>query len=361
MGSKGKICIVVPTLGVGGMERVASLLMNHANILAYDVHLVCLIGEEVGFCLNPTIVVHKPKFKYKKGLLGKLKVFLYLTKILRSVRPDTVLSFSEVFNPLSIICARIAQVPIFISDRSNPYINHRSTIRVLRRLIYPLSRGMISQTNTAKNLAIQRKYNKNITVIPNPLRDVVDSPSIKKEKVVVSVGRLVPSKNFLSLIDIFLTADVSNSWELWILGEGPEREKIEEKIKMLKVSSRVKLKGSVENVDYFLSKSSIFAYASVSEGFPNALSEALASPLPCVAYDCPVGPSDLIINNVNGYLVPLHNDVGFVECLRRLMSDESERERFTMEYLKHRKRYHAENICKKYLDFILKYVKKTIR
>lgn len=337
---------------MGGMERVASLLSNYAVRSNYEVNVICLMRESIDFKIDSSVIIHEPSFKYKGGFWAKLKIFLYLTSKLKKMTPCSALSFSEVFNPLSVLSGLLSGAKIFISDRSNPYLTHNTSTRFLRRMLYPLSDGMISQTMSAKKVASLRKYNRKIEVIPNPLSDVIDYTTSDKSKIVVSVGRLVPSKNFVSLIHMFLAADNEAEWKLWILGEGPERERIESVIRSLNLGKRVELFGAVTDINYYLSQASIFAYASISEGFPNALSEALASPLACIAYDCPVGPSDMIENGINGYLVPLNDEKLFVKHLNELMNNQNKRDDFVSNYQAHKSKYEVSHICTRYLDFI---------
>lgn len=347
------ICLIVPSLEMGGMERVVSLVSNYAAKEGCSVYIICLLRDNRAYDINESIVVLTPEFIYKKSIFMKFRIALKLINDLKKINPTTVIAFSEVFNPLSIVCCKLANVPVYISDRSNPKTEFNYLAGFLRKLTYPLANGMIAQTTIAKRTALERKYNNNIMVIPNPLREIINSSEIKKEKIVISVGRLVKSKNFNELIDIFLEADFENKWKLLILGDGPEKEFLQQKININGASNRIELIGSVKNVDEYLSKASIFAFTSISEGFPNALSEAIAYPLPCIAYDCCAGPSDLIENDKNGFLIPLYDKVSFETHLKKMMVSPSLRHDFTVDYMKNRKRYHRDFISKKYLSFTL--------
>ena len=72
-------------------------------------------------------------------------------------------------------------------------------------------------------------------------------------------------------------------------------------------------------------RSKVFAFTSSSEGFPNAIGEALAAGLPVVAYDCVAGPGDMVNDGENGYLIPLFDQDLFMEQLKVLMEDEDKR------------------------------------
>ncbi|MGP9596215.1 glycosyltransferase [Psychrobacter sp. AOP29-E1-4] len=353
MSDKKKICFVIPTLQMGGMERVASLLANYSVRNGYYVYIICLIDKNSSYYLDENISIFAPDFEYKKGVLNKLKVLHYLVSCLKEIKPNAVLSFSEVFNPLSIVSAKLANVPIYISDRSSPYKKLSFFTQSVRKLTYPCAKGMISQTELAKTVSLNKGYNDNVVVIANPLREINQKLEPPKEQVIVSVGRLIPTKNFKELIDIFSEVNLEKKWQLWILGDGPDREVLQEQIDNLLLSDCVKLLGAVKDVDNYLSKASIFAFTSISEGFPNALSEAIAYPLPCIAYDCPAGPSDLIKNNKNGFLIPLHDKESFKLHLNKLMNDSFLRSVFVDDYKSHREKYHTNSISKKYLDFLL--------
>lgn len=354
IGKTTSICFVIPTLQMGGMERVVCLLANYASESRYQVHIVCLLDKNSAYYLKEDINVISPNFAYKRGLYNKIRVLYYLISILRSIKPDSILSFSEVFNPLAILSAKTANVPIYISDRSSPNKKLSSYKQYLRRLSYPLAEGVIAQTEFSKEIALNKRYNSNIEVIANPLKEINDNLNLIKEPIIISVGRLVSTKNFKELIDIFYELNPDKSWQLWILGEGPDRNKLQEQIDNLFLGNRVKLLGAVKDIDKYLLKASIFAFTSLSEGFPNALSEALACPLPCIAYDCPAGPADLIKHGENGFLIPLNDKISFKKHLDMLVRDKNLRNRMTSGFMNHRNKYHYKTIADEYLRFITK-------
>lgn len=353
MNNKKVICFVIPTLQMGGMERVASLLSNYGIKQEYSIHIICLINMTSYYHVDSNVSIIAPSFEYKKGLLNKIRVFYFLFSCLKKIKPNTVLSFSEIFNPLSIITAKLVKVPVYISDRSSPEKKLGLFTQILRQLTYPFANGMVSQTELAKSISLAKRYNNNIAVIPNPLKKIDSNVNLIKENIVISVGRLIPSKNFKELIDIFFESDTEKTWQLWILGDGSEKKSLQEKISGLMMDDRVKLLGAVKDIDTYLSKASIFAFTSISEGFPNALSEAIAYPLPCIAYDCPAGPADLIDNGVNGFLIPIHDKNSFKIALKKLMINSSLREGLVRNYEAHRNKYDVDAISAKYFSFLL--------
>ena len=163
-----------------------------------------------------------------------------------------------------------------------------------------------------------------VCVIPNPLRFNPPPVVPPKEKRIISAGRLVPSKNYTSLIRAFgLIASRYPDWTLDIFGQGPEDHRLLKEIEDLGLRGRVWLKGFSSNLQEEMARSSVFVLSSLWESFGMVIPEAMSCRLPVVAYDCPVGPRSIITDGEDGYLIPLGDENAFSECLSRLLDDES--------------------------------------
>lgn len=144
----------------------------------------------------------------------------------------------------------------------------------------------------------------NVICIPNPCSlDGQEQPiPTEKKKVVLAVGRLHEQKGFDLLLQAWEHIEKSYpEWTLRIVGEGPKRSELENQIKELGLE-RAELAGSMSNVANEYAEASLFVLSSRYEGFSLVLSEAMWSGLPCVAFDCPQGPAELLGNN-RGWLV----------------------------------------------------------
>jgi glycosyltransferase involved in cell wall biosynthesis len=126
----------------------------------------------------------------------------------------------------------------------------------------------------------------------------------KEKPVVVAAGMLAPWKGFEELIDAFaLVRDRGRDARLVILGEGPDRAKLEAKVDRLGLADRVRLPGHTLNPLAYFARADVFALSSRVEGMPNVLVEAMMCGCTVVATDCPTGPRELLQEGRFGYLV----------------------------------------------------------
>jgi GalNAc-alpha-(1->4)-GalNAc-alpha-(1->3)-diNAcBac-PP-undecaprenol alpha-1,4-N-acetyl-D-galactosaminyltransferase len=233
--------------------------------------------------------------------------------------------------------------------RSNPNNKLGLFDNLLTRIFFPTCKALIVQTEIAKDIFKKKYGNDNIIVIPNPVREIQVNNNVKKERIIITVSRLVNGKGLERLIRMFKTID-NQDWKLFILGDGYLKDDLQKIIYELNLEDHVVLTGFQKNVDYYLSLSSIFAFTSESEGYPNALLEAMASGLSCISFDCPTGPSEMIIDSENGYLVPMDDEKQFIEKLQRLMDNENLRYKLGKEAEKIKVKNSFEEIGKKLIS-----------
>lgn len=351
-----KIFLIIPTLKQGGAERVMSELANQfAQKDNLKVHLVLLAKSNDFYKVDDTVIIHRLGFE-NKGKLNKvyseLATFKNLRNLLKTHKPDAVLSFMEKYNSFTILAAAFLGLQVFVSDRSNPLKKVPQTTEILRKFTYKYATGIIAQTQFAKDVLVAKTKNKNIRVIPNPVKKIQNYPDIAKEKLILNVGRLVPEKGQKYLIEAFSKINEKADWRVVILGDGPLRNQLEEQVNALGLSNQVLLLGAVNNVDEWLAKATIFVFPSISEGFPNALAEAMSSGLPCVSFDCDAGPRDIIKNNVNGVLIPTKDEKSLIQALENLIQNKELREMLGKNASKLREELSVDKIAKQYFNFI---------
>ena len=355
-----KIVFVIPSLHAGGMERVMSQLLHYIsekkNIQA---HLI-IYGKnrEIFYDIPESIIIHRPQFtfndQYRK--FNTLRTLRYLRNEIKTINPFSILSFGELWNNLVLIALMGLKYPVFISDRCKPDKKFRFFQNTLRKWLYPRATGMIAQTEKAKEIYQRANLNKNIVVIGNPIRYIKDKKDNTKENVVISVGRLISTKHFDRLIDVFARINKPD-WKLIIVGGDAIKQKnsitLQYQINQSGLQNKVFLEGNQKDIESYLLRSKIFAFNSSSEGFPNVIGEAMSAGLPVVAYDCVAGPSDMIEDGKNGYLIPLFDDVMFEEKLRYLMENEEVRVHMGAYARESIRKFSVENIGEDYYKFLL--------
>ncbi|OJX75947.1 glycosyltransferase family 4 protein [uncultured Magnetospirillum sp.] len=297
-----KIAFVLPEIGPGGAERVATLL---AGAWADSGHAVTLLtlddGSRPPFHNVPPLAVHRPL-----GLQGEsrgtfdaisanFKRVRTLRAALRALAPDVVVSFIDQANVLTLLATRGTAIPVVASERVAPTLQPLSRHwRLLRRLTYPFAARLVAPTR-AMAAMMQPWSRLPVAVIANPVV-APTHPKAERGNSILAVGRLVPQKGF----DRLIKAGLPQGWTLCIAGEGPERPRLEA---LAQASPQIQLPGVVADLAPLYASCGLFVLSSRFEGFPNALAEAMAAGCPCVAVDCPTGPAEMIEDGVNGILV----------------------------------------------------------
>lgn len=349
-----RICLAIPSLNIGGMERVmieiADFIKNNSD---YEVTIIKLTRTEKNFYTIPNgVTLVEPDFLFNRKLriYHSFKLLWFLIKTIRRIKPLSVLSFGEMYNSFVLLSSFFTNTKYFVSDRSQPNRKWGFFHEKMRKLIYGRANGIIAQTSYSKDFFEKELNHNNIQVIPNPGRDH-DYIKSDKENIILYVGRIIPNKKVDLLIDIF--AKINNSeWQLWIVGDGPERQRIENQIQSSELKERITFFGAQKNVNDFYSKAKIFAFTSISEGFPNVLIEAHSYAVPTIAFDCVAGPSDIIDDGENGFLIPLLDTKTFEEKLALLMAHPNLIERMSTNALKSSKKYKVNVISEQFLKFI---------
>lgn len=225
-----------------------------------------------------------------------------LTGLARRVRPAAILSFLTRANCAAIVAARASGARVAVSQRTHTSAKFApGALSPNRLLIGGLYRHAdlvvaVSQA-VADDLKRYGVPERKRLVIYNPLdlaavRAAAQAPAQALDNYFVAVGRLIANKDHATLLRAFARA--ATVADLAVLGEGPERPKLEALAQTLGVSRRVHFLGFVDNPHAVMARAKAFVSASRCEGFPNALAEAMALGLPCAFTDCDAGPAEML-------------------------------------------------------------------
>ena len=354
-----KILFCIGSLEKGGAERVVSNLAN-SFVLNNEVSIVTTIGQ-IQYEINNKIKLYSlDSSKLNKKRLNRIVKVKKLYSIIREVRPDVIVSFLREPTFRVLLLRKFIKTPIIVSVRNDPKIEYKDLKnRIIMKLLYPNADGFVFQTEEAKEYFSKRIKNKS-TIIPNPIKKEFIERKLymgKRDKTIVSVGRLEEQKNHELLIEAFYNINKEiRDYKLIIYGEGTLRGILEDKIKKYGMEDRILLPGVVDNIPERIERAKLFVLSSDFEGMPNALMEAMALGLPCISTNCPCGgPKFLIKNNENGFLVKVGDKNDLKNKIKELINKNNDELTIISKNAKERTRDLAEEkINEKWYEFIYK-------
>lgn len=156
-------------------------------------------------------------------------------------------------------------------------------------------------------------------VIPNALDEIFRPQSDLNSKTIIAAGRLAPGKQFNHLIQAFaIFHEQHPDWKLCLYGNGPQESVLRELVGRRNLNHAVTLTTDLNDLTMEWQNASIHAMTSRAEGQPLVILEASAAGVPTVAYDCPIGPRNIITHGTDGLLVPLNDTQMFADSLSEL-------------------------------------------
>jgi len=323
-----KLLFVVDSFG-GGAGNVIQILANAFAEKGNDASVLLLNGKRVEskYDLSKINVIDYPLGKYAKGHTPVDRIYKSVKAIRKqfdSIQPDVIISF---LTELNILCcmANKKNIPLIVSERNDPAKdNVKKYWKLLRNKYYKKADRVVVQCSNFKEFAGGR-FKENCSVIPNPILEpaaVRSGYELHSPVRLISLGRLQAQKNFKWMIDRMeeLKA-INNNFVLSIYGSGVLKDELDEYIKQKGLQDHVKLAGYAVDTYSALAESDIYLMTSDYEGFPNALSEAMAVGLPSVSRLCHEGIRDLVQDGTNGFLVEKDQCQLFVERILSLCQD----------------------------------------
>lgn len=357
----------------GGAERILIDKINYlANQPGYELFLLTYEQgvHQLAYPLLPQItytdmgVMLFRRFRY--GFFRRQWMYIRLGRKLRQRLSQQIAAI----DPDIIICTSYAAIELSIlsqmKDRSKKIIeSHLAKMAIGQQVQHPgkgiLNRlASISDQNTYRNIrqfdafvtltqadALSWKPIKETLVIPNMLSyyppEINDA--LPKSERIISVGRLQKEKGYDLLIQSWeLVFKVHPNWVLDIYGEGDERETLERNIAESGLENVVVLHPITNAIYEKYMESDFYVMSSRWEGFGLVLIEAMSCGIPCVSFDCPHGPSDIIRNGEDGLLVENGNVAQLAEKICYLIEHEDIRREMGRKARENVKRYLPENI-----------------
>lgn len=322
-----RIMFVVPYLSGGGAERVVATWSKELDKIGYDVHILVFYrtGEEYRTYGNVKIhTIANSKEHYKK--MKNTEKLLAIRKNIKEYKPKLVIPFVTYVGIMCTISSVGLKIKLVETIRNNPWlVPNKKYGRFVRNLSVILSNHCIVQNSEQINY-FPKYLRKKMVIIPNSIsEEFFQSEKIYKEKKIskiISVGRLEKQKNHSLLITAFSKIAGFHPYiTLEIYGDGPLREQLQTMINRLNMNERIYLRNRSDEIINKLRDSDLFVLSSNYEGMPNALMEAMALGVPCIATNCPTGPSDLIVDELDGKLVPVCDEAELINAMSYLIKN----------------------------------------
>lgn len=276
-----------------------------------------------------------------------------LRKLLDEIQPDVVVSttyalplFREILSQpyRHVVESHVCYYQLLLQKK----FTHISWLdrKIARHLLEMLKRCEKVVVLTHKDAACWKGYD-NIEVIhnvltnyPEKITDVADRP-----KRIIAVGRLHAQKGFDLLIQSWqLIAARHPDWQLVVYGHGGDLQKLQQQLEKAGLTSSMTFAGTTDNIYKEYQNSAFYVMSSRYEGWGLVLVEAMSCGLPCVSFDCPYGPSDIIRDGEDGFLVENGNIQQLAEKMELLINNKELREWLGVRARLNAARFTSDNI-----------------
>ena len=321
-----KITFFIGSLYGGGAERVtcnlASFLVQHGH----EAEILTMSETERIYELDDRVTSKTllPLIDRKGKLWNTLIRFPRFLAYLRKHSTDVYIVMLPKTTIMLLFFKWLTKAKVIAAERVNPAAYSSLIAKTLKKYASRAD-AWVFQTEDAQKWYGEAIRNCKSIVIPNAINPLFIRPLYKgtRRKVIAGVGRLNRQKNFNLLIRAFAKIAIDfPEYSLTIYGKGDMENELKELTLALDIQEKVNFPGNIQNIADEMEKNTMFVLSSDFEGMPNALMEAMALGLPCIATDCPCGgPRYLIQDSVNGLLVPVGDVDEMAEAMRKILYD----------------------------------------
>ncbi|WP_454885322.1 glycosyltransferase [Sphingomonas oryzagri] len=303
-----RIAIVFQDFAVGGTERI---MVRLANAWARDREVAIFCGDASGPAragLSNRVALIEATPATPRSLLSRWRLGRRLATPLRTWQADVIVGPGNHVLPIFLAIGK-APAPL-VCKLSNPIdpAAHSAWPSTLlapwrRRACAPLS-GIVAMSPALRDEAAAYLRTDRVDVVAEPIfaAKPLGHPRSRRPRArIVFAGRLVAQKNVA--LALRTLAELPDDMTLTIVGDGPERPRLEALARRLRLRGRVIFTGHVPDIAPYLADGDLFLLPSRFEGYPAVLIEALAAGLPVVTTSCSPAMREIVAHPSFGRIV----------------------------------------------------------
>lgn len=355
-----KVCFLIGNMNLtGGTERVTSLIANGLARKGHQISILSLSeGKHSFFEINKEITLHSlfdHQVSMKKNFIGccyKVRQFVKQHDI------DTIIVVDSILCMFTVPALIGLKVQHICWEHFNFNVDLGVSFRGLgRKWAAKYCDYVVTLTRRDKELWEQGLKNIKAKIVPianpTPYENIENTPSLEY-KTILAMGRLTYQKGFDLLLDAWaLVCKKNHDWTLKIVGSGEDELKLKEQAKRLAIENRVIFISATKNVQQYFRTSSFFCLSSRFEGFGMVMIEAQSFSLPIIAFNCDAGPSDIIENEMNGFLVACNDFQKLSErIIQSILMNQDQYNRFSDSAKNSSRGYALSNIIDHWLRLV---------
>ncbi|MDF9787847.1 glycosyltransferase [Polynucleobacter sphagniphilus] len=328
-----KISFITGTIdhsNISGSGGVAFVLSRIASILAsrdIEVEIICAYkgDSKCPFFINNLNIQYLQNFanheKFKNNILKKLYwiyILPFIWNFVKNCNSDYIISTSPPITALLFLPSIFFNKKV-ISWENISFSHYKGIFYRMRLFIFKKIHSVIT-VSTNDDL-----FFKNNGIKSNLIFNPIDKPeffkkNIRKDFNFLCAGRLVNQKGFDLLIGIINIYELKfkDVINLTIIGDGPDKEMLLKLVNKFRLKSKINFENFNPNLRQFYLNSDVFLLPSRYEGLPIVLLESQSYGIPAIAFDCPTGPKDVVVDNFNGFLIQCFDLEEFANSMHRI-------------------------------------------
>lgn len=305
---------------LGGIERVIANLANRF-ISYYEVTILVKDKPISVYSLDDRIRMESVECELKMDMSSRLKRIVSVPVNIIKSRHQLKSYFRMHSYDYIYTALPTNGIEVYLADKSYrnrivasehaSYYAYNGVYRRMKEWLYP--RLKVISVPTSMDTEIYRKLGYNAVHIPHIAAQCATYENKLNSKRIINVGRLTSDKQQSVLLDIWKIVNEKlpdNEWKLQIIGSGEEESSLKEKIARENIRN-VEMIPHTLNINEYYKDAELFVFTSKMEGFGMVLLEAMAFGVPCISFDCPSGPRDIIIQKKNGFLIKCYDKESF--------------------------------------------------